>query len=158
MKMKNHFIPNTTKVSQQRITTFCETIDVQLPRDYQEFLIAYNGGKFATPPSFIIPRFSYSVQLECLYGFDYESPNSSLDLEKNYAYNFNYEMSGETLAIGHCQTEQGHLMVMMVNTEEISGIYLCDLFYDEFALSESEEDDNTFFIADTFESFFSKLL
>lgn len=154
---KIHFIPNKVKVTKNRIKKFCAQIEVMLPEDYQEFLLTYNGGKFESTAMLLIPELDKKVALEYLYGFDYDLAHANTNLEKNYGYNFNYQLNGETLVIGHCKTETGYLTLMIVHTEDLSGIYVCDLFYDEFALEESSEMNNSYYIASTFNELLSTL-
>lgn len=154
--MKN-FKPSRKKIDKKRILSFCDKIGVMLPEDYQKFLLEYNGGIFEPSMQFRIPEFNCKVELEYLYGFDYDTPQGVTNIEKSYQYNFNYDLDGKTLVIGHCEAEEGYLCLMLLSLENMSGIYVCDLFYDEFALKQSSEENNIFKITDTFSEFLDLL-
>lgn len=146
------------KATQLRIDEFCKKISVELPKDYQQFLLDYNGTIFENHPCSYIPEINKVVELKTLYGLDFDTPQGTC-LEKNYNYNFNYNLDGTTLMIGDCYTEgEGGVFIMLVSTnDDTSGIYICDLFYDEFFFQESTEDNNTFKIANNFSEFVTNL-
>ena len=145
-----------TKADQARIDSFCGRIGVQLPNDYQAFLASYNGVIFDSRLHFHIPQIDEYAELYTLYGFDFDNPQGT-NLESAYDYNFNYDMDGSTLAIGHCSTGNGGLFILLVTRDDMSGIYACDLFHDDFVYAASSVDSNTFKIAVNFTEFISKL-
>lgn len=152
------FKPQGKKASKERISEFCKKIGVELPQDYHDFLLEYNGGIFDTDTYLKIPELDCKVKLNYLYGFDYDTPTGVTNLEKSYNYNFNYDLDGNTLVIGHCESDEGYLCIMLITDEDATGVYVCDLFYDEFALEQSDEDNNTFKVADTFSEFLAGLI
>lgn len=154
---KKHLkVVNNVKASQSRIDEFVKKIRVDLPKDYQSFLLDYNGVTFENLPSFYVPKVDKSVKLYTLYGLDFDNP-SGTNLERIYGYNFNYELDGKTLMIGHCFVEDGRLPVLLVQTEDASGIYVCDFDYDDFYFPESTEESNAYKICDSFSEFIALL-
>lgn len=144
--------------TQARIDGFCKKINVELPKDYQQFLLEYNGVVFCETPCFYIPEINQAAELNALYGLDFDTPQGTC-LEKNYNYNFNYDLDGSTLMIGACYTEgEGALVIMLISADdETSGIYACDFFHDEFFFEESTVDNNTFKIANNFSEFIANV-
>ncbi|MFM9329837.1 SMI1/KNR4 family protein [Paenibacillus mesotrionivorans] len=141
-----------------RIDAFCEKIGVDLPMDYRQFLLDYNGVIFRGEPCFVIPGINKTVELNTLYGLDFNTPQGTC-LEKNYHYNFNYGLDGTTLMIGDCYTGGvGGLFIMLLTEDDgTGGIYACDLFSDDFVFEESTEDNNTFKVANSFSEFMANL-
>jgi len=148
---------NENMTNQDAIDSFCKKIGVELPKDYQDFLLKSNGMVFKQHPCFYIPEIGKAAELLSLYGFNFNDFRGG-DLEKTYHYNFNYSLNGSTLVIGHCYTGgKGNLSVMLVQTDNVTGVYACDLFYDDFFFEESSAANNTFRIADSFGEFVNNL-
>jgi hypothetical protein len=144
--------------TQSRIDEFCNKIGVVLPLDYQKFLLDFNGVLLDSNPCFYIPEIDKVAELQTLYGLDFDTSQGTC-LEKNYNYNFNYDFDGTTLMIGDCYTEgKGGLFIILVSADDdTSGVYVCDLFYEEFFFDVSEENNNTFKIANNFSEFLENL-
>jgi hypothetical protein len=148
-----------TPAEPSSVDAFCAKIGVELPADYQHFLLEHNGVIFKEHPCFYIPEIKQAAQLQTLYGLGFETPRGTC-LDKNYNYNRNYDLDGRTLAIGDCYTEgEGGLFILLITTgDDRNGVYACDLFHDEFYFEESTAENNTFKLADSFTAFVAGLI
>ncbi len=142
------------RTSETRIGQFLDKTALKLPEDYRRFLLDCNGIYPQDYHCFFIPEIKQGAVVKVLYGMDLAVQSDCLNL--NYNYNFNFDIPPEYLMIGSCYGEGG-LFIMLSTAEETAGIYVCDLFYDEFVFAESTEDHNVYKLADTFTGFMENL-
>lgn len=133
------------------IRLFEQTYNVQLPKDYVEFLLNFNGG-VVTPDDncgVFVKYLKQNVHIDVLYGIDTGEPQ--LDLEWRMQ-KYHDEILPDTVIIGDSHE---HGLILLICSGEDTGVYYWD-HTREFECSNDET--NTYFIADTFTNFIKGLL
>ena len=122
--------------------------NLKLPQDYLEFLLKYNGGdvKLDNDCGVYVRYLKENIHVDILYGLDTEYKNTDIDtwMSDNIIAN---DMPENTIIIGD-SIEHGFIILLC--SGEDAGVYYWDHAY-EFECSNDEL--NTYFIADTFTEF-----
>jgi hypothetical protein len=133
------------------IRSFEARNNVHLQNDYIEFLLAYNGGVVEPTDenSVYIEDLDANVNIDVLFGVNTNDPELDLQLWLN---DYKSDMPQSTIIIGDSHQ---HGLIVMLCSDEDSGVYYWDHAY-EFPVSNDES--NTYFIADTFADFAKGLI
>lgn len=125
--------------------------DITLPNDYIDFLLKYNGAdiELSENNSFFIEEINDNINIDVLYGVNTKDPELSIELWLN---DYKNEMPPHTLIIG---ISYQHGFVVMLCSGEDAGIYYWD---DAYEYDCSNDDNNTFFMAETFTDIANKIL
>lgn len=136
------------KASPEMIKEFEQHIGFSLPEDYKQFLSEYNGGTAKVRYStFVVKDIDQIIPLDVLFGL---GVIEELDLQY---WNDEYrdDLLPNSIIIGH---DPGSGMIVLINDPEIQGVYYWD---HSFYFEESNEEENTYKIADSFRSFIEGL-
>ncbi|TCS96550.1 SMI1/KNR4 family protein [Hazenella coriacea] len=137
------------KATQDMIDRFEHHIGFSLPEDYKAFLRQYNGGLTSVRYcNFFVNELNEEIPLNVLYGLgvDYEQA----DLQVWYD-EYKDDLLPNSLIIGN---DPGSGMIVLVNDLEGSGVYYWD---HSWYFEQSDEEQNSYKIADSFQSFLDGL-
>ena len=117
--------------------------NVNLPKDYKEFLIDYNGGivKKDEKNKVKIEGISTEVAIDVLYGVGTGSNNSDIIFWMN---NFEDDILENAVIIGD---DIMHGLIVLICEGEDKGVYYWD---DSYNFEESSDESNMYFITGTF--------
>lgn len=136
------------KLNEEELIKFQNEINFELPDDYKNFLINFNGGvpeeRYST---FMVDSINQEIGLQVLYGLNLED---GLDLREWYD-EYQDDLLPNCIMIGH---GLGFGFIILMNSPEKSGVYFWD---NSFELDESSEDENVYKISDTFKKFLDKV-
>jgi hypothetical protein len=123
-------------------------IGFSVPADYRTFLLNNNGGR-VDDELFFVEGLSQDVMMDVFYGITHR--NQALTLSY-WLKEYGDELQENTLIIG---TDPGGGMLTYITAGEDKGVYYWD--HAHFFESSTEEDGNTYFVADSFADFCSIL-
>ncbi|WP_213421194.1 SMI1/KNR4 family protein [Bhargavaea massiliensis] len=135
----------------QEITKIEKQYKVKLPNDYVEFLKEFNGGvieKNDENKIFIKDTSAY-IHVDVLYGMQTDSRTSDIETWMN---KFDDELLEHAIIIGD-DLMQG--FIVLISEGEFEGVYYWD---DSYQFDESTDEENTYWIADSFSSFVKQLI
>ena len=117
--------------------------NVNLPNDYKEFLIDYNGGIVEKDKRnrIGIDGLSTEIIIDVLYGVGTGSNNSDIVFWMN---NFEDELLESAIIVGD---DIMHGLIILICNGENKGLYYWD---DSHNFEESSDESNMYFIANTF--------
>ncbi|PLR78369.1 SMI1/KNR4 family protein [Bacillus sp. V3-13] len=125
-----------------------EYLGFSLPEDYKTFLRKYNGGTSKVRYSkFFVKELNQEIPLDVLYGIDVDQ---TFDLQRCHE-EFEEDMLDQSLIIGD---DPGSGLIVLITDPEHCGVYYWD---HSFYFSQSNEDENTYKIADSFDLFINGL-
>ena len=133
------------KASMEAVNQFENYSGFNLPSDYKQFLLEFNGGITTVQQSkFYVEALDTLVTLELLLGLD--MADEKLDLQKaNEQYKEDLHMNG--IVIG-CAPFSGK--ILLFNNGEYKGVY----FWDHgWYADPSNQDENIYKVAESFQSF-----
>jgi len=136
------------KTDEATITAFEQKVGFALPSDYRDFLLENNGGRVDNE-LFFVEGLGQDVMMDVFYGVTHR--NRALTLTY-WLEEYGDELQENTLIIG---TDPGGGMVTYITSGEDKGVYYWD--HAHFFESSTEEDGNTYFVADSFADFCSSL-
>lgn len=121
--------------------------NVNLPKDYTDFLLKHNGGIVEKDVKNIvkIEDAGVEISIDVLFGIETGNPNSNID---TWMEKLGDDLLEETLIIGD-DVMQGFLV--LVCKEEQAGVYYWD---DAHNFDQSTDEENTYWIAESFSSLF----
>lgn len=122
--------------------------NVKLPQDYIEFLLQYNGGDVELDDDceVYVRYLKENIHVDVLFGLNTEYQNANIDTWMSDDM-ITSDMPENTIIIGD-SIEHGFIVLLCAG--EDAGVYYWDHAY-EFRCSNDES--NTYFIADTFTEF-----
>ena len=137
------------QVDETAISAFEQEINFSLPTDYRTFLQANNGAS-VDGQVFFVSDLDQDVLMDVFFGITNAEERS---LTLGYWLNeFGDELQEKTLIIG---SDPGGGMITYVTAGEDKGIYYWD--HSHFFPQSSEEEGNTYFLADSFDDFMATL-
>ena len=137
------------QVDEKVISAFEREINFSLPTDYRAFLQANNGAS-VDGQVFFVSDLDQGVLMDVFFGITNAEERS---LTLGYWLNeFGDELQEKTLIIG---SDPGGGMITYVTAGEDKGIYYWD--HSHFFPQSSEEEGNTYFLADSFDDFMAAL-
>ena len=124
---------------------------IALPKEYISFLQTYNGGIVEKNDrnKVFVRDLSSTISVDVLYGLKTESSASDI---RTWMDKFQDELVNGAIIIGD---DLMHGLIVMICDGEDSGIYYWD---DSYQFEESSDEENTYWIADNFQSFIQQLL
>lgn len=133
------------------IQSFQQNYNIDLPKDYIDFLLHYNGADIQPDDNNLIHISSINVdiQVDVLFGVNVSNPELGVELWLN---DYADEMPLGSIIIGDSY-EHGFLVLFTAGEDK--GLYYWDHTYN---LPDSNDEANTYFIADTFTDFINQLL
>lgn len=133
------------------IKTFEANNKIELPKDYINFLLRYNGGNIELNDENVIyvDDLGENINIDVLFGVNTKEPELSVEFWTNKYKN---EMPQDTIIIGDSYQ---HGFVILLCFGEDAGVYYWD---DTYEFPRSDDEANTYFIADTFTDFVKGLL
>lgn len=141
-------IKNFGSATEDMIRRFEEYIGFSLPEDYRQFLQNYNGRtskvRFST---FYVEELKEHIPLDVMYGLDVEHP---FNLKKWYE-EYKEDLLPNTLVIGD---DPGSGKIVLIADSEFKGVYYWD---HTFNFAQSNEEENTYEISESFKSFIDGL-
>lgn len=142
-------ITSWDQVDETAISAFEREINFSLPTDYRTFLQANNGAS-VDGQVFFVSDLDQDVLMDVFFGITNAEERS---LTLGYWLNeFGDELQEKTLIIG---SDPGGGMITYVTAGEDKGIYYWD--HSHFFPQSSEEEGNTYFLADSFDDFMATL-
>lgn len=136
--------------NESNILAFEHKYNLKLPEDYIQFLLRFNGGVADPDDNEVFVRYlKENINVDVLYGLNVD--NTELDIECRMKL-YKDELPNDTVIIG--DSYQYGLIVLLCSGDD-AGIYYWD---DTYEYECSNDDNNTFFIADTFTDFAKNLL
>lgn len=128
------------------INQFEKTIGFELPADYKQFLLSYNGGSDRMD-EFYVPGLKEMIPTDVFFGLDYD-----VELDLRTWYNeYKGDLLPNTIIIAH---DPGSGIIVLINGPDLKGVYYWDHACD-FPLS--DEQSNVYKIADSFQEFIDGL-
>jgi hypothetical protein len=135
------------KATQEGIRALESQMKMTLPDDYKAFLLNNNGGepevKYA---AFHVEDLEEDISLDVLFGIGIEK----LDI-LHWSNMFRGDLPPASLVIG---SDPGGGTLLLINDGSDNGVYYWD---DSYSFEESDDDCNTYFIADSFSDFVNSL-
>jgi len=125
-----------------------QELGFSLPADYRDFLLDNNGGR-VDDELFFVEGLGQQVTMDVFYGATH--PNPALTVSY-WLQEYGDELQERTLVIG---TDPGGGMLTYITTGEDQGIYYWD--HAHFFAQSTEEDGNTYFVANSFAEFCAML-
>lgn len=133
----------------KELREFEKNIGFELPQDYQEFLLKYNGGVINdNKNSFKIKELQEITTLDILFGLNLQ--NTDLDL-KNLHKEYASDLLQNMLVIG---SDSFGTMIVLLNQKDDKGIYYWDYSWE---YEQSDEEKNGYKIAGSFQEFMDNL-
>lgn len=132
------------------VSNFEQQIGFSLPSDYRNFLVQNNGGRVDSQ-SFFVKDLDQEILLDALFGIT-NSKARSLTLGYWLA-EYGDELQEKTLIIGR---DPGGRFLIYITEGEDKGVYYWD--DTSFFPQSTEEDGNTYFVADSFALFCDSLV
>jgi hypothetical protein len=135
----------------ENIKTFENQYNLQLPKDYINFLLQYNGGIVEKDENcqVIVKSLKGTIHIDVLYGIDTTHENANINTWMDM---FKGDILDGAIIIGD-SIEHGFLVMMC--SKDNSGICYWD---HTFAFPNSSDESNTYYIANTFDDFIKGLL
>ncbi|MFC7366245.1 MULTISPECIES: SMI1/KNR4 family protein [Bhargavaea] len=135
----------------QEITKIEKQYEVKLPYDYVEFLKEFNGGVIEKNDEnkVFIKDISAYIHVDVLYGLQTGSRTSDIETWMN---KFEDDLLEHAMIIGD-DLMQG--FIVLICEGEFEGVYYWD---DSYQFDESTDEENTYWIADSFSSFIKQLI
>lgn len=133
--------------NKERILDLGKNYEIELPEDYKQFLIEYNGATIDDAFLYVKDLDEY-MSMEVLFGIGVNKNFSDI-LKINDEYRD--DIPGNSLLIG-CDAGSGFLL--LVCDDEDSGIWYYDHTY---FFNKSSDELNTYFICETFTEFMQML-
>ncbi|UWE04871.1 SMI1/KNR4 family protein [Laceyella sacchari] len=132
------------KATKEMIQSLEQQIGFSLPEDYKHFLRKYNGGTALVRYStFYVKELNETIPLDVMYGLGVER---SFDLVM-WHHEYRDDLLPNSTIIGDCP---GSGKIVLVTDLVNEGVYYWDY---AFHFAQSDEDANTFKIADSFRDF-----
>ncbi|MGE7601694.1 SMI1/KNR4 family protein [Peribacillus sp. NPDC097675] len=137
------------KATQEAINNFEHHIGFEIPADYKQFLLEFNGGNTSVKHAkFYVEALDTHVSLDVLYGLDID--NEQLDLQKIHEEH-KEGLHSNCIIIGK-DTYVGK--ILLIENEDEQGIY----FWDQgWYADPSSQDENIYKVTETFQSFIEGL-
>ncbi|UYZ64659.1 SMI1/KNR4 family protein [Hymenobacter weizhouensis] len=136
------------KNEESAISELEQQLGFSLPADYRSFLIENNGGR-VDDDRFFVEGLGQHVMMDVFYGVTHR--NRALTLSY-WAKDYGDELQEKTVIIG---TDPGGGMITYITSGEDKGVYYWD--HAHFFEESTEEDGNTYYVADSFADFCAKL-
>ncbi|MCW1927802.1 SMI1/KNR4 family protein [Bhargavaea beijingensis] len=135
----------------QEITKIEKQYKVKLPNDYVKFLKEFNGGVIEKNDQnkVFIKDISAYIHVDVLYGLQTGSRTSDIETWMN---KFEDDLLEHAMIIGD-DLMQG--FIVLICEGEFEGVYYWD---DSYQFDESTDEENTYWIADSFSSFVKQLI
>ncbi len=127
----------------QKVIELEKKLNINLPDDYKSFLIKENGMDIYDA-CFCVQDLEQEFSMGNLFGIDIEE--GLADIEKVYQ-EYGEDLPEDSLFIG---TDAGNRFIILVMEQENRGIWLYD---DSYSIEQSSDDENTYFICETFTEF-----
>ena len=137
------------QVDETAIYAFEQRIGFSLPDDYRRFLLKNNGAQ-ANSQIFFVKYLEQDVMLDVFFGITHpESRSLTLGY---WLQEYGDEIDEKSLLIG---SDPGGRFLLYVTSGEEKGIYYWD--HSHFFPQSSEEEGNTYFVANSFDDFMATL-
>lgn len=135
----------------QAIQAFEKKYNLQLPKDYVDFLLQFNGGDVVLDDNneVFVRYLNDRIHIDVFFGINTGEPQLDLDwrMEK-----YKDDISSDTVIIGDSYE---HGFIVLLCSGEDAGVYYWDHTY---TFECSNDESNTYFIADTFTDLINGLL
>jgi hypothetical protein len=119
--------------------------NIKLPKDYFDFLCSVGGGVIGKSDNRIyVKGISDIISIDVLFGINTQYKNANID---RWMDKYLDEMPEDTLIIGDTLE---HGFIVLLCSGENAGVYYWD---DTYHFACSNDENNTFFIGDTFKDF-----
>ena len=149
LKKKNHELKSFKKISKVDIIRIEKLFNISLPSDYVTFLLKYNG--VVSNDAFneiYLKDINKNVNVDVIYGIDTGNDASNIEYWTNAYIDDLFE---NTVIIGD-SIQHGFFVLVCDGSND--GVYYYD---DSYSLSSSDDENNVYFIANTFDEFFTLL-
>lgn len=149
LKKKNHELKSFKKISKVDIIHIEKLFNISLPSDYVTFLLKYNG--VVSNDAFneiYLKDINKNVNVDVIYGIDTGNDASNIEYWTNAYIDDLFE---STIIIGD-SIQHGFFVLVCDGSND--GVYYYD---DSYSLSSSDDENNVYFIANTFDEFFTLL-
>ena len=132
------------KITKIDIVDLENALSTRIPEDYTDFLLTYNGGVVEPYIKVKVNDLSSYINIDVIYGINTGNTNSDI---LTWTNKFSDDMLVSSLIIADT-LENGFIILLC--TGEYKGVYYWD---DSYNFDSSEDDMNTYFIADSFSDF-----
>ena len=136
------------KINEEQIARAENTLNISFHLDYKDFILSNNGMCAEGELGIALPLNQEIIAIDILYGIDTETENCNI-LE--WTQEYKEDLPENTLIIGD-DVLMGFFI--LVCKGEDKGVYYYDHAYN---LESSDENGNTYFIANSFEEFINQL-
>ena len=146
LKKKNHELKSFKKISKVDIIHIEKLFNISLPSDYVTFLLKYNG--VVSNDAFneiYLKDINKNVNVDVIYGID-----TGNDASNHPVFYIIDDLFESTVIIGD-SIQHGFFVLVCDGSND--GVY----YYDSYSLSSSDDENNVYFIANTFDGFFTLL-
>ncbi|MFD1901152.1 SMI1/KNR4 family protein [Enterococcus termitis] len=139
-------IERFSNTTEEKIISLEQKYNLNLPKDYKEFLLNYNGGIVEKDSSneISVEDIDEKIVIDVLYGIDTDNEKSNIDY---WMDNLAEDLLENTVIIGD-DLIQG--LVLIICGGENEGVYYWD---DSYHFENSDDEMNTYWIAHTFTEF-----
>jgi hypothetical protein len=141
-------IPNG-QVSEADICVLEHKLGFSLPNDYRTFLKDNNGGEVEDYQSFFVKSLAQELLMHVFFGVDQPIRSQNLQF---WMDEFKEDLQEGAFIFGR---DPGGVLLTYITTGEDKGIYLWD--HAHVFPNSTEEDGNTYYVADSFAEFCAKL-
>ncbi len=131
----------------QKVIELENKLGIIFPNDYRDFLINENGADIYDA-CFYVQDLKQDFLMGNLFGIDIQE--GLADIEKVYQ-EYGENLPENCVFIG---TDAGNRFIILVAEEESKGIWLYD---DSYSIEQSSDEENTYFICETFTEFLKML-
>ena len=134
--------------NESSVREFEKQLGFDLPKDYKNFLIQNDGVKFVNYSHFYVSVLEQNVLIDILYGVTGEK-RYSITRQNNI---FKDEIPEKSLLIGE---DPGGTPILLICEGKNSGVYFFD---NNYFFEDSSDEQNTYWLADTFTEFMHLLV
>ena len=134
----------------EEISIFEMSAGIKLPNDYIDFLLKYNGGsvELTIGNAIHIEDLGEDINIDILFGIKTKEPELSVEVWLN---DYRNDMLQGSIIIG---TSYQHGFIILIRFGEYQGVYYWD---HTFSFEQSNEEHNTYFIANSFQEFIDQI-
>jgi len=137
------------QASAEDITALEQKLGYPFPEDYRNFLQENNGGVVKDYQSFFVKGLSQEVLMHVFFGVNQPTRSQNLQF---WANEYGDELQETAFIFGR---EPGGALLTYITSGDDKGVYLWD--HAHFFAQSTEEDGNTYFVAESFADFCAKI-
>jgi SMI1-KNR4 cell-wall len=139
---------NSFQISNHQIVDELEKkLNIELPKDYEDFLSKHNGAKILDG-YFFVKGLNQEILMDVFFGVGLDERSLNLEFWHNELKD---EIPKNSLLIGR---DPGGSFILLINDGKDDGVYFYD---DSYFFDQSSDENNTYFISKNFSLFLDML-